>query len=263
MIPLQKIKKYPVLGIDISSYSKHEFFEAIETRLSDPDPATPPLFVVTVNPEIIIESIVDSEFKDILKQSGVNTADGVGVSWAVRFIYRQNVERITGSDSVEEICKLCSRLSQKVYFFGAAPGVASRAAEILQERIDGLLVAGTYSPAARDIPFDDLPVDVQKSLASSSVVFVALGAPAQEKWIHKNLGKLSCCKFIVGIGGSFDFIAGQVKRAPVAFQKSGLEWAYRLWLQPSRWKRMVKLPLFALNVMLLKSSMNGMKNAPH
>ncbi len=254
MFVLNKEESYNVLGVDISPYSREEFYQIIDQRLMDSDTSAPPLFVVTVNPEIAIQTIIDSEYKDILSHSSINTADGVGISWAVNYQYGKKVDRITGSDSFEEICNLCAAHRQSVFLYGAMPGVAERTANILRERIPSLVIGGTYAPESPELQLEDLPADIQQKLRSASVVFVALGAPAQEKWIHNNLYRLPNCKLIIGIGGSFDFIAGQVKRAPVLMRKTGLEWAYRLYLQPSRWRRMMKLPLFAMNVILLKIS---------
>lgn len=254
MLTIEKRREYPVLGVNISGYSKEEFFFLVQERLKDDNENSPPVFIVTVNPEIAIQTIIDNDFKEVLKTSTINTADGVGISWAIDFLYDKQIDRITGSDSFEIICNYCAELNQSAFLYGAAPGIAKQAADILTKRIENLEIAGVYSPDKPNIPFENLPHDTQASLRSAAVVFVALGAPSQEKWIHDNLKKLPNCKLIIGIGGSFDFITGNVKRAPALFQKSGLEWMYRLYLQPSRWKRMLRLPLFAINVMLLKAS---------
>lgn len=251
---LQKRQSYKVLGIDISPYSKDEFFSVVDARLQNNNPDSPAYFVVTVNPEIIIQSIIDNDFKKILSSSSINTADGMGISWAINYLYGRRVDRITGSDSLEKICKQCARFNSSVFFYGAMPTIAERAASILQDHIPDLIVAGTYSPDSPDIKLEDLPYKTQESLQIADVIFVALGAPAQEKWINQNLPKLPACKLIIGIGGSFDFVVGNIKRAPKWMCKLGLEWLYRLWLQPSRWRRMVKLPLFALNIILLRIS---------
>lgn len=250
----KKKESYSVLGVDISPYSKEEFYNLIKLRLKDNDPLTPPVFVVTVNPEIVIQSIVDREFKNILTSSSVNTADGVGIRWAIEYLYDKQVDRITGSDSLEKICSLCGKYKESVFLYGAMPTVVNKAANVLQKRIESLPVSGTYSPDHPDVPLEHLPDEKRNQLLEASVVFVALGAPAQEKWISNNLSKLPNCKLIIGIGGSFDFIAGNVKRAPKWLRKSGLEWLYRLYKQPERWRRMLKLPLFALNVLFLKVS---------
>ncbi len=254
MLTIEKSNTYQVLGVDISTYSKEEFYLLVQERLKDNDEASPPLFVVTVNPEIAIQSITDNKFKEVLQKSSINTADGVGISWAVNFLYNKQIDRITGSDSFEKICTYCAKYDQPAFFYGAAPGIAQKAADVLCNKIPDLTVSGVYSPPRPELSLEELPDDTQELLKTSSVVFVALGAPSQEKWIHENLEKLTNCKLIIGIGGSFDFIAGNVKRAPVVFRKTGLEWFYRLCLEPVRWRRMLKLPLFALNVMLLKAS---------
>lgn len=256
-----EIETYPVLGVNISSYSKEEFFVSIKERLQINDKRQPPLFVVTVNPEIAVQSIIDNQFKKILQSSSINTADGVGISWAIKHLYNKSVDRITGSDSLEKICGVCATLNQSVFLYGAAPGIADKAAAILVERIPGLRVQGTYSPEAPNIPFENLPLSTQVEMQRASVVFVALGAPSQEIWIYNNMHKLNRCKLIIGIGGSFDFITGNIKRAPIVLQKIGLEWMYRLWLEPARWRRMMRLPLFALNVMLLTSSCQAIQKA--
>lgn len=258
MLQLKQEKAYRVLGIDISPYSKDEFYTLVEARLQDNDPDSPPFFVVTVNPEIVIESITDNEFKSILTSSSINTADGVGITWAVNYLYRKNVDRITGSDSMGNICALCAEHQQSIFLYGAMPNVADKTAEKLKDSLPGLEVEGTYSPDNPHTSLEELPFDTQYYLKRSSVIFVALGAPDQEKWIHENLRKLPNCKLIIGVGGTFDYVSGKVHRAPSWVCKIGLEWLYRLISQPSRWRRMIKLPLFALNVLFLKLSNSKM-----
>ena len=254
-------KSYPVLGVDISTYSKEHFFEAVHNALDLPTENSQPLFVVTVNPEIAIQAIIDNDFNQILHRSSINTADGVGISWAIRYLYGLHVDRITGSDSVEKICAIAAQKNNSVFLYGAQPGIAERASCLLKEKIESLHVTGTYAPERSDKHFEDLPEPVQQQLREANVVFVALGAPAQEKWIYKNLPHLPNCKVIIGIGGSFDFITGDIKRAPLFMRKTGLEWMYRLYLQPSRWRRMLKLPLFALNIILIRASMQIPKSS--
>ncbi len=257
MMSLVKSDTFPVLGIDISTLSKPEFYNVVNDRLMDSKRESPPVFVVTVNPEIAMQTLIDTNFGKILNRSTINTADGIGISWAVKYLHGELVERITGSDSLEAICTLCARHGQSVFLYGAGPHVAEKAALVLQKRIDGLRVEGSYSPAHSNIPLEDHPFDTKYYMMCASVIFVALGSPAQEQWIDENLHKLPNCKLIIGIGGSFDFIAGTVKRAPVMMQRMGVEWLYRLYLQPSRWRRMMRLPRFAMNVLKSKSRFPG------
>lgn len=254
-----KSDSYPVLGVDISSCSKEDFYLSVNERLQNSDEGLSPFFVVTVNPEIAIQSISDNTYRKILQSTSMNTADGIGISWAIKHLYNQSIDRITGSDSFEKICELCAKLDQSVFLFGASPGVAFKAANILVNRNPGLRVQGVYSPETPDVYFEDLPITTQIELQHASVVFVALGAPFQEIWIYENMHHLSRCRMIIGIGGSFDFVAGTQKRAPVLFRRLGMEWVYRLYKEPSRWRRMLRLPLFAINILLLKSSNTELK----
>ena len=250
-MPFKKCdKKYSLMGFQISPYSRSEFYKLVFETMEEKN--TDPLFFITVNPEIAVQTIADIDFKKILLRSSINTSDGIGISWGIKYLHGVKLERITGSDSLEQICKLAAKANNSVFFYGAMPGIAEKAATILSERIENLHISGTYAPKERDTPFNELPLEVQNSLRQSNVIFVALGAPYQEKWIYNNINELENCKVVAGIGGSFDFIAGNIKRAPVFFRKTGLEWVYRLYLQPSRWRRMLKLPLFAINVILLK-----------
>lgn len=258
---IKKDSAYQVLGVDISPYGKDEFFYLIEQKLSENNGVSPPMFVITVNPEIVVQSIIDNEFRNILARSTINTADGIGIRWAIKLLYEKQIERITGSDSMEMICRICAEKSESIFLYGAMPDVVQKASDNLKKKIPRLSIAGTYSPDKPDLPFEELPFDTQYYLSCASVIFVALGAPAQEKWINANLSKLPNCKLIIGVGGSFDFIAGSVKRAPSWLCKSGLEWVYRLAREPSRWRRMIKLPLFALNVLLLKMSSKANKSS--
>ncbi len=252
---------YPVLGTNIASFSQEEFLATIDTHLQNKT-GCKPMFIITVNPEIIIQSLIDQEYKNILSTASINTADGTGICWAIHFLYGTHIDRITGSDSTERICELCAKNQTPVFFYGAMPGVAANAAEILKSRIPGLCVTGTYAPESTDVTVDELPEAEKQQIKQAPAIFVALGAPAQEKWIHRNLPQLPNCKLIIGVGGTFDFITGRVKRAPVLFQKTGFEWLYRLYLQPERWRRMLKLPLFVMNVVLLKSSITEIQSHP-
>lgn len=250
---------YSVLGTNISSYSQEEFLDSVNSHLMRKN-GSKPMFIITVNPEIIIQSLIDQEYKNILSNASINTADGVGVCWAIQFLYGAQVDRITGSDSTEKICRICAENGASVFFYGAMPGVAANAANILKSRIPKLHVVGTYSPESAQMDVDKLPGKEREQIKQATAIFVALGAPAQEKWIHRNLAHLPNCKLIIGVGGTFDFITGHIKRAPAVFQKTGFEWLYRLYLQPERWKRMMKLPLFVMNIVFLKSSISKMQS---
>jgi N-acetylglucosaminyldiphosphoundecaprenol N-acetyl-beta-D-mannosaminyltransferase len=152
---------------------------------------------------------------------------------------------VTGSDGIYHICERAAIDGWRVFLLGAAPGVAERAAEKLVALYGALRVVGTYagSPSEAEWPA------IRSLLAAThpDIVFVAYGHPRQDLWIDAHRAELPA-KVALGIGGALDFVAGTAQRAPVWLQRLGLEWLHRLILQPWRWRRMVKLPIFALRV---------------
>ncbi|MBL8155289.1 MAG: WecB/TagA/CpsF family glycosyltransferase [Anaerolineae bacterium] len=206
-----------------------------------------PHHVCTINPEFIIIARQDANFANILRRAEMCVPDGVGLLWAARYLGRPLPERVTGSDGVPIIAERAAREGWKLFFLGAAPGVAERAARILQERHPGLQVVGTYAGCPDPGEEDDLVERVNASRAD--ILFVAYGAPEQDKWIARNLPRLRV-GMAMGVGGAFDFIAGVVPRAPGWMRRMGLEWAFRLVRQPWRLRRMLRLPRFVLAVVL-------------
>jgi N-acetylglucosaminyldiphosphoundecaprenol N-acetyl-beta-D-mannosaminyltransferase len=134
-----------------------------------------------------------------------------------------------------------------VYLRGAAPGVAARAAAELERRYPGLVVAGCRDGYFREGAEEEALISAVSS-AGPDLLFVALDAPRQDAWIHARLGRLGA-RAAMGVGGSFDVIAGGLKRSPSWMRAAGLEWLYRLAQEPWRFKRMSRLPLFALRVL--------------
>jgi N-acetylglucosaminyldiphosphoundecaprenol N-acetyl-beta-D-mannosaminyltransferase len=201
--------------------------------------------ICTVNPEFIIDAQRDARFAAVLRRAELRVPDGVGVLWAARWLGAPLHQRVTGSDGIYQICERAAVAGWSVFFLGAAPGVAERAAQILATRYRGLQVAGSYAgtPADADWP----AIHEQLSASQPDILFVAYGHPRQDLWIDAHRHELPV-KVAIGIGGAFDFVAGVAQRAPHWIQRLGLEWLHRLIRQPWRWRRMVKLPLFVLRV---------------
>ncbi len=203
--------------------------------------------VCTVNPEFIMEARRHPAFGRALAAAGLCTPDGVGVLWAARLAGVRLGERVTGSDGIYRLCERAAAQEWRVFFLGAAAGVAARAAAELARLYPGLRVAGAYggSPAQADWP------QIRRHLAAAraDLLFVAYGHPRQDIWIHQHREELPV-SVALGVGGAFDFVAGVTRRAPLWMQRLGLEWLYRLMRQPWRWRRMVTLPLFALLVLV-------------
>lgn len=199
--------------------------------------------VCTVNPEFVMVAQEDSNFRNILQRAHLCVPDGVGLLWAAKRLGRPLVERVTGSDGVPLIAQRAAREGWRLFLLGAAEGVADKAAEVLTLNNPGLKIVGTYSGSPQGIEEDELVEQVNAS--GADILFVAYGAPTQDKWIARNLPRLRPA-MAIGVGGSFDFIAGIVPRAPLWMRERGLEWLYRLYLQPWRIKRMLRLPRFVL-----------------
>ena len=195
-------------------------------------------YVVTPNPEFIQTAKRDEEFRCLLNGADLAVADGIGVIYAAKILGRPLKEKVTGIGLAAGLCERMAKKGQKLFLLGAKPGVAEEAGEKLRARYPGLTICGVHDGYFTD----DTPVVEQIRRSEADVVFVCLGAPKQEKWMARN-GEACGAKLLLGLGGSLDVFAGQVKRAPEGWQKLGLEWLYRLIKQPSRIGRMARLPL--------------------
>lgn len=232
-------------------------------------------YICTPNPEFLLEAENNPKFQEILNKSDLNIADGIGILWASKFqkiteknhnnfpifgkwltslsavifqpkyIKTELPERVTGADLMQKICQESAKQNLKIFLLGAAEGVAEKVKTILEKNYPKIKIVGTYAGTSR--PSMDEEITKKINATDAQIIFIAYGAPAQELWISRNLKKLHTIKLAMGIGGTFDYIAGIRKRAPKAFQKLGAEWLYRLIQQPSRAKRIynatVKFPV--------------------
>lgn len=204
-----------------------------------------PHHVMTVNPEFIMIAQQDAIFRATLEKATLCIADGVGVLWASRLLKRPLAERITGVDTVNKIAPLAARHGIRIFLLGAAPGVAEQTARILEARNPGLIIAGWYSGSPRPEEEEDICRRIES--AHPHILLVAFGAPKQDLWIARTQSRLGI-PVAIGVGGTFDFIAGIAVRAPQWMQAMGMEWLYRLVREPWRWRRMMALPRFAAAV---------------
>jgi N-acetylglucosaminyldiphosphoundecaprenol N-acetyl-beta-D-mannosaminyltransferase len=197
--------------------------------------------IVTVNPEFVMAAQSDVEFRHIINGAALALPDGVGILWASRRLGQPLPDRIPGVDLVERLAALSARRGYRLFFLGAMPGVADKAARVLHQRYPGLVIAGTHSGSPR--PEDDQGIVAQVCAAQPQVLLVAYGAPAQDRWIARNLDRVGV-PVCIGVGGAFDYLAGVYPRAPKWLRQLGLEWLHRLITQPWRWRRMLALPRF-------------------
>ena len=202
--------------------------------------------IVAVNPEKVMRAHYDPKLREQLQRAGILIPDGIGVVVAARILGLGRFERVPGSELMPRLCELAARTGRRVFLFGAAPDVNVRAAQVLQTRYRGLTIAGTQHGFLKDA---DMPGLIGRINASQAdILFVALGSPKQEDWIDRYLPQLNV-KICQGVGGTFDVIAGRVRRAPAAFRAVHLEWLYRLVSNPRRLHRQTALPRFAFHVL--------------
>jgi len=237
--PIANIQ-YPtstILGVRTDNVNYDQALSLIEGLVVSGNPHQ----VVTVNPEFIVAAQSDDDFRSILSASSLALPDGVGLLWAARFLDRPLQERVTGTDTVQRVAALAAKKGYNLFLLGAAPGVAVATAARLCQTYPGLRVAGTHTGSPAPEEEDEIVRLIQR--AKPDILFVAYGAPQQDKWIARNLERLGV-PVAMGVGGAFDFISGRAKRAPRWLQRVGLEWLHRLLHEPWRWRRMLALPKF-------------------
>jgi N-acetylglucosaminyldiphosphoundecaprenol N-acetyl-beta-D-mannosaminyltransferase len=202
--------------------------------------------IATVNPEFVIAAQKDPEFLTVLRQADLCIPDGIGLLWAARIMGQRLPERVAGSELVYHLAELAAEKGHPLFLLGAAPGVAEAAAAVLQKRYPALIIAGTY--AGSPDPAENNAIVQRINDSAATLLFVAYGAPKQDKWIARNKENLTTVRAAIGIGGSLDFITGRSVRAPQWMQRLGIEWLHRLYHEPWRWRRMLALPQFALRI---------------
>lgn len=226
-----------ILGVRVDNVTMAAAVETLAGYVGGPR-----LFqVATVNPEFILTARRNPEFRRVLAETDLNLPDGANLVRAARWLGYPLAERVGGSDLVWLLVERAARCGWKVFFLGGQEGIAAAAARRLSEAYPGLRVAGTWagSPDPREAPA--LVRRVNDS--GADILLVAYGAPAQDLWIANNRTRLQA-HVAMGVGGAFDFISGQVPRAPQWMQQAGFEWLYRLVRQPWRWRRQAGLGLF-------------------
>lgn len=236
------IKPIKILGVPVHPMTMPQAVDELEKKML----AGEQTFVVTANAEIIMMCQENSEYNKIISEDAeLVLPDGAGAVWAGRHLGYDVPERVAGFDLYCHLLDLSAYKGYKAYFFGGSPGVAEAAKAKAEELYPGVRVAGCHNGYFKD---EDVPQIIEDINASGAdMLFVALGAPKQEKWLVAHRAELNA-KILMGIGGSFDVLAGKMERAPKWMQDASLEWAFRLYKQPSRFMRMLALPKFVLKV---------------
>ncbi|WP_336825450.1 WecB/TagA/CpsF family glycosyltransferase [Sporosarcina sp. USHLN248] len=235
--------KEKVLGVDVNTENYDELIPKLFQNIEDKKKS----LVVAINPEKLMKAKDDPRLHALLNRAEFQIPDGIGVIIASKLQKGNITSRVTGVDMMDRIVREAARTKKPIFLYGARPGVAETAAEKLIETYPDLIVAGTQDGYEKDVN----KVIQKINEAKPDILFVAMGSPKQELWIEQYRDQLHPTLY-QGVGGSFDVLAGNVKRAPAAFQKVGAEWLYRLLKEPSRLKRQMNLPKFLLEIIRKK-----------
>jgi N-acetylglucosaminyldiphosphoundecaprenol N-acetyl-beta-D-mannosaminyltransferase len=238
-----------ICGVEIDRYN---FDQVLERIISHAIANKPPEYVVTPNAMHILSLQKDSLFREIYRQAFLVVPDGVSLLWAAQFLNTPLNGRVNGTDLFERLCAVAAEKGLKVFLLGGRAGAADAAKTVLEARHPDLKIVGTHCPpyGFESQSAELASIDAKIKSVQPHLLFVGLGAPKQEKWISANYQELSV-PISVGIGVSFELVADMVSRAPIWMQKTGLEWLFRLIVEPKRlWKRyIIGNPLFILLVL--------------
>ena len=230
-----------ILGVPIDDVTYDEALALIE-RCIEAGAAGGPHIITTPNPEFVMLARRTPSFRALLRRADLNVPDGVGLLLAARMRGDAFREHVRGTDLVHRLAALGAARGHRWFLLGAADGVAQRAADALRAQHPGLIIAGA-APGSPHPEDDAATQDTIRVAGPIDVILVAYGAPAQERWLDRSLGPLGI-PVGIGVGGVFNFLSGDVPRAPYLMRRLELEWLHRLIVQPWRWRRQLDLPRF-------------------
>jgi len=237
-----------LLGVPFAKMTMEETLQYLEQRLDQRQPT----HIITANPEIVMYGNRHPAYLNILHQAEIVVPDGIGIVIASKKWGKAAIpQRVAGFDLLVELLKLADHKGKKVFLLGASEDTNNKAFAKLQKLYPHAKLVGRHHGYFQEAEEKEI-LDKIKA-AAPDMLFVALGFPKQEEWIAKYRDRLDG-SLMMGVGGSLDVLADKVKRAPMGWQKVGLEWLYRLLQEPKRWRRMIVLPLFLLKAWLLPKS---------
>lgn len=236
-----------VWGLKLDRVRMADTIAAIDNMIADRIPR----YVITANLNYAMLVDGDAAMQKITDEASLVLADGQPLVWRSRIGSAGPLpERVAGSELIYRLAEIAAMRGWRIYFLGAEPGVATRCASTLAKLYPGLQVAGVQSPPYRKLTQAEEQQQHQAIINSNAdILLVAFGQPKGERWIHENYQKLGV-PVSMQIGASFDFVAGTATRAPVIWQKIGMEWAYRMLSDPGR-----LAPRYATNAWFLLISL--------
>ena len=235
------MEKIEILGVTVDSLTMDEAV----SRACDFIEEKEPKMIATANAEMIMNATRDGELCKILNEADLVVPDGAGTVWAANYLGCKMKERVAGYDLSQNLLALSPKLGLKVYFFGSAPTVAEKAKAKAEVLYPGIEIVGVHDGFFDAEEEKKIIADIVEK--QPDILLVALGVPKQEKWIYNHKDELKV-PLSIGVGGTFDVMAGVMKRAPLWMQKAKLEWLFRGLMQPKRAFRLIELPKFVIKV---------------
>jgi N-acetylglucosaminyldiphosphoundecaprenol N-acetyl-beta-D-mannosaminyltransferase len=232
-----------VLGVRVDDVTYDEAIDAIDDLVRKGGSH----MVMTPNPEFVMMARGDSAYMTLLNEAALAIPDGVGLLWAARLAGLPFRQHVRGTDLILRLAAHSARAGFRWFLLGAGPGVAEHAAEALLQHEPELRIVGTY-PGLADPEGDAESLSAINVAGGAEIILVAYGAPAQERWMARNL-EAANVPVGIGVGGVFNYLAGVAPRAPAWLRALELEWLHRLVTQPWRWRRQLALPRFVLRVL--------------
>ncbi|MFN0091284.1 MAG: WecB/TagA/CpsF family glycosyltransferase [Acidimicrobiales bacterium] len=231
------LPRVDVLGVHVNAISMSQAVGEIARWIEERERR----YVCVTGVHGVMECQADPELAVIHNRSGLTTPDGMPMVWAGRYAGVTEATRVYGPDLMLAVCERAAEAGWRSFFYGGAPGVAETLAERLSERFPGLAVAGAYSPPYRPLtPEESGEIAARINEAGADLVWVGLSTPKQERWMAEHRELLDA-PALLGVGAAFDIHAGNLRQAPAALQRVGLEWAFRLAVEPRRlWRRYLK-----------------------
>lgn len=228
-----------ILGLRVDCVSQDEALEMIDSFVQEQTPRQ----VVTADASMVVIARQDPELRAIVDRAALVTPDGWGILWAARLFRTPIPWKVSGVDLAARLCERSPAKGYRIFFFGAGPGVAEKAAFKMARHYPGAQIVGVRDGYFTREQEPEIAAEIKA--AAPDIVLVALGIPKQEKWIDRHKAAIGAPVFI-GVGGTFDVFSGRVKRAPVWMQNRGWEWLYRLWKNPRKIAKVKTLPQFVL-----------------
>ncbi|WP_144939691.1 WecB/TagA/CpsF family glycosyltransferase [Paenibacillus sp. 32O-W] len=242
------IDKVNIMGVPFAKITMEQTVQLLSERL-EADGGD--LFqVITANPEMVMQQQQDHELQTIIHEAGLVTPDGIGIVMAAKWRGNPVPERVTGYDLLLRLLEAGDRKGWSFYFLGTDEDTNRTAVETIRQRYPGVRIAGRHNGFFSEEEEGQLVSEIKER--KPDLLIVALGVPRAEKWIYRHKDRLGA-KLAIGVGGSLDVIAGKVKGAPEIWKRLNLEWLYRLIRQPSRWRRQLVLPKFAIKAYLTRN----------